>query len=411
MRLWDAILAWRLFASSRAGGFFSASLWVAILGMGFGVMALLLALGITEGFSRDYEKAILGSQAHVTVHFEDDIDDPIAVEKAMGDVSRETRISVKNMERIIYREGMLVGGKSLKGLVLKGVSQDYFHKSGIISVDMAAGENEKHLPKIYLGKVVAEESGVKPGVVKLLFPSAFSPKTHLKKDLSQISTQDLKSFFLAGVFETGVYEVDSSFAFLDLAEGSDFFHMGDRVSGFELWLDSPKNADRFSEALRDVLGFPYEILSWKEIHENVFKAMETEKWMFGLLMAVLIVVASLNVLGTLMMLILQKRREIAILRVLGYSWGRLRRVFILDGILIGVLGTASGLAGGLACEFVLKTWAPIRLEAEIYFLKTVPVAFLWDHLIWVSIAALSICLLGCILTLRKITHVALNGLL
>ncbi|QQR79773.1 MAG: ABC transporter permease [Deltaproteobacteria bacterium] len=403
MKFWDVILAWRFFRDSSRGRFFSVSFRVAVLGMSFGVMALLLSLAITEGFTKEYERAVLGSHPHIVINSEDDVNNPDAIEKIIQASAQKISIPIKNIEPVIYREGMLIGGKSIKGLVLKGVPPHYFEKSGIKIISRAVEKNENHLPEIFLGKAVAEESGIKTGIVKLLFPKTISQKSLGKME---ISPKDLKSFFLAGIFETGVYEMDSTFGILDLETAKNFFHLGETISGFETWIENPQEASRLVEKIREELSFPYEVLSWREINENIFKAMETEKWMFGVLMLVLVVVASLNVLGTLMMLLLKKRREIAILRTLGYSWSRLRKVFLIDGLLIGMTGTGLGIFFGLLCEFILKHWQPFALDPEVYFLKTVPVTFCWDHIFLVFGASLGIGVLGCMLTLKKISQVS-----
>lgn len=411
--LWDFKLAWRLLnhirkeRSRRSGRFFSVSFIVAVAGMSFGVMSLLLALGITEGFSRQYEKSVLGSQPHLIINSEDDVNESEKLTSLIKEEVEKTSLQTTSIQPVLYREGMLIGGKSLKGIVLKGVNLEAYFKVAAFKLTLdklTSGyeKNEKNLPEIYLGKAAAKESGLKPGVVKILFPK----NEHLK----EITAKDLKSFFLAGVFESGVYEVDSSFALLDLKTAQDFFAVK-AVSGLEVWLNDFQKASFISEKLRDVLSFPYEVLSWKEVNENVFKALETEKWMFGVLMLVLVVVASLNVLGTLMMLLLKKRHEIALLRALGYTWSRLKKLFLITGLMIGIWGITIGIIGGLLCEWILKTWEPIQLDPEIYFLKTVPIVIEWTHVGSVVLASSLVCIFGCLLTLRKISQISTTQIL
>ncbi len=241
--LWDIKLAWRWLMHTRqersrqGGRFFSVSFGVAVVGMSFGVMALLLALGITEGFSRQYEKAVLGSQPHIMINSEDDVSEVNKLTTLVGDEVKKAALQATSIQPVLYREGMLIGGKSLKGIVLKGVSlENYFKVSGL-KIILNQEKNEQHLPEIYLGKAAADESGLKPGVIKLLFPK----NQHLK----EITSKDLKSFFLAGVFESGVYEVDSSFALLDLKTAQDFFAVKS-VSGLEVWLSDFKQASAIS---------------------------------------------------------------------------------------------------------------------------------------------------------------------
>jgi ABC-type lipoprotein release transport system permease subunit len=145
-------------------------------------------------------------------------------------------------------------------------------------------------------------------------------------------------------------------------------------------------------------------MTWKELNENVFRALETERSIFFILMGTLIAVASLNVLGTLTMLLLEKRREVAILRALGLSWARMRKIFLFDGLLIGFAGVSLGILLGLGGLFILKTWQPIHLAPEVYFVKNVPVDFSAKNLVLVMSAAFVIVLVGCELALKRLTR-------
>lgn len=386
-------LATRFLLSRRRERFLSVASVVAILGMAFGVGSLLVALSVISGFQREYKKAILGFNSHLILMSGDEIGEPAEVaEKVFRSVSPP---AIKGWTPFIYREGMAVSGAKVKGIVLKGVDFGKYSNLSRMRINLweeGSPSNPDRLPSVLLGKDLAATLAPKDRIIRILFPQGPRPERG-----------NVRRFFVTGTFESGLYEYDSSFAFLSLPEAERFFQTGGRVSGLEIWLDDPDKAESWAEALRRDFDFPYVIMTWRELNEGVFRALEVEKAVFSLLMTVLIAVASLNTLGTLMMLIIEKRREVAILRAQGLSWRRLRKLFLFDGLLIGFLGVALGVIVGLGALFFIERWQPIRLEAEIYFVSQVPVAYLWGNFFWVVASAFLVVFLGCELALRGIS--------
>jgi len=372
---------------------------VAILGMGFGVAALLVSLSVVSGFQVEYKKAILGFNSHLILMKSDEIEDPDQIAQIAKKISSyQSRGSLVGWTPFIYREGMAIAGGKLKGVVLKGIDLKKYSELSKIKFSLKEREGFKNgLPTLILGKNLAMDLVLKEGVVRILFPQGLKPE--------DAGVKNIKSFFVVGTFESGLYEYDSSFAFLDIEAAKKFFQTGGRVSGIEIWLDNPDYAQEWAGKMRQDYEFPYEVMTWHDLNENIFQALESEKFIFFLIMSVLIAVASLNILGTLMMLLLERRGEIAILRTLGLPWRRLRKVFLFDGLLIGSVGIALGIILGMGLLFFLQKWQPIHLAPEIYFLRNVPIVYRWRNFLWVIGSAFTVLLLGCELALRGISRI------
>lgn len=397
MRL-ERTLATRFLMSRRREKYLSVASMVAVVGFAFGVAALLVALSILSGFQEEYKRAVLAFNSHLILMKADEIEDPEAV---AGQLSRYfPKGSLKGWTPFLYREGMAVSGSRVKGLVLKGVDFTKYSNLSRMRIDYdpekARAMNPDRLPTILLGAKLQEELVPSGGILKILFPRGVGD--------GRESLKDVRRFFVAGTFESGLYEYDSSFAFISLQEAVSFFKTGGSVSGVEIWLDDPDNAEHWAEAMKKDFSFPYVVMTWRELNENLFRALEVEKFIFFVILGVLIAVATLNILGALLMLLLEKRGEVAVLRALGVTWRRLRKVFLFDGLLIGFLGVALGVILGLGFLFFLEKWQPIELAPEIYFVRHVPVVYHWRNFFWVVSSAFFILFVGCEVALRGITR-------
>lgn len=387
------------FLLSRRRGFLSIAAIVSVLGLAFGVASLLIALSVVSGFQREYKRSILSFNSHLVLMNADEIEDP---QETMRRLEKYQPLEkLVGSTPFLYREGLVISGETVKGIVFKGVDfEGYGRLSHMKITRRAPAENKERLPEIVLGKTLAEELRLKDPILRVLFPSGLKPE--------DAGVKNVKRFFVTGTFESGLYEYDSGFAFLNLPDAQGFFKTGGRVSGIEIWLEDPEKATIWAEAMRNDFTYPYAVMTWGDLNENLFRALEVEKVIFSILLTVLIAVSALNVLGTLMMLLLERRGEVAILRAVGLPWRRLRKIFIFDGLLIGSLGTALGLILGLGVLFFLDRWRPIHLAPEVYFVTHVPVSWDWVNVVWVVLASLGILLVGCEWAMRRVTRVNLT---
>lgn len=390
-------LAKRFLFAKRRKRFLSAAAWIAVAGLAFSVASLWIAMAVLYGFRVEYRRSILGINAHVIIQKADEIDDASVLEDELKSYDRigPSRGAIP----FIYREGMAVAGGQVKGIVLKGVDFARYEKLSKMNFqksELAAGENPEKLPEIFLGKTLAEELGLKRGVLRVLFPQGMKPE--------EMGAKNVKKFFVAGTFESGLFEYDSSFALLSLEAAKSFFRTEGKVSGMEIWLEDPEKADVWAAALREKLDYPYVVMTWRELNENIFRALEVEQIIFMVILGVLVAVAASNVIGTLAMLFLERRGEVAILRAMGLSWARVRKVFLFNGLLIGSAGVAVGLTLGSCVLLFLDRWKPLPLAAEVYFVSTVPVGWSWVHPAAVAGASLAIVLAASFWTLRLVSR-------
>lgn len=390
------VLAKRFLFSKRDRRFLSAAAWIAVLGLGFSVAALWIAMAVLAGFKTEYRNSILGINAHVIIQKADEVE---KVEPLLDDLKGFDRYGpARGSIPFIYREGLAIAGGSVKGIVLKGVDFESYERLSKMHFErnQGGGENAEHLPEIFLGKTLAQELGLTRGVLRVLFPQGMKPE--------DMGAKNVRKFFVAGVFTSGLYEYDSSFALLSLPAAQSFFHTEGKVSGVEIWLSDPEKADLWAKNLRDVLDYPYVIMTWRELNENIFRALEVEQLIFMMILGVLVAVSASNVIGTLAMLFLERRGDVAILRAMGLPWRRVQKVFLFNGLLIGSAGVAAGLALGAVVLYVLDRWKPLSLAAEVYFVETVPVAWLWFQPLAVSLASLAIVFLACLWTVRLVSR-------
>ncbi len=399
----EPLISLKFLFSRRRERFFSAAALVALLGVAFGVAALEVALGVTSGLMKEYKRAILSFNSHLILMKADEI----ANAEEVGASFKNFRAlgNVAGWTPFIYREGLLVSGSKVKGIVLKGVDFEKYSDLSRMKIRFFPGNTAGEattLPTIILGQALADDLQLSPEAspeertLRILFPRGLPSDKSL--------TDAIRSFRVGGTFTSGLHEYDSSFAFLSLQEAQTFFQTKGRVSGLEIWLEDPDGAEVWAESLRKAFDYPYVVMTWRDLNENVFRALETERTIFFIIMAVLIAVASLNVMGTLTMLLLEKRKEVAILRALGLTWSRLRKIFLFDGLLIGSAGVAAGLLMGLGVLFFLETWQPIHLAPEVYFVSQVPVEYARRNFVLVVSAAFVILFVGCEVALRRLTR-------
>ena len=275
----------------------------------------------------------------------------------------------------VYGKALVSSANSSDGIAIKGVN---LMEEGLVTDileyirrppgDLVLEARDGELPGIVLGTHVADNLGVTYGEkVQLISPRAptQSPFGYVPK---------VKNFEVAGIFKSGMYEFDASFAFVALAEAQNFFAMDDRVTGFEVRTEDMYRAPQVGETILAALGgFPYRTRDWIEMNATLFSWMETEKLVMFVILGLIVLVAAFNITGALIMLVMEKRRDIGILRSLGATAWEVASIFILEGAVIGVVGMALGTAGGLGVCYLLDRYQFIKLPGDVYFIDTLPI--------------------------------------
>jgi lipoprotein-releasing system permease protein len=371
-------------------GFIRLLTGISIAGVAVGVTALLVVLAVMNGFEGEVQSRIAGTDAHVVLlgaTTDGVADGPALAER----LAREP--GVLGASAFTYAKAMVFHEGLAEGLVVKGVDLSSEREvttvgrsiepplDSIPSVTLA-GE-----PGIVLGSELAAKLGARVGdrvLLATLQGDAHSAFGYAPK---------LRPFRLVGLFTSGLYTYDSSFGFTSVAASQRFFELGDRVTGVEVKITDLFAAPREAERLRLAAGRPeLRANNWMDLNRNLFAWMKLEKAVMFVILALIVLVAAFNIVSTLFMVVLEKRRDIGVLRTMGASPSLVRDVFLGEGLLIGVLGTLAGAVLGGVLIAVLQRYPFVQLPGDVYFLETLPVKPEAGDFAAVILAALVLCL-------------------
>ncbi len=358
-------IALRYLRSRSHGGFISIITYLSVGGVTIGTAALVIVLSVMNGFETEVRARILGADAHLrlTTYNSSGIGAwPEAVEMA-----RQTA-HVSGVSPYVYEKGMLRRGKESEGAVFRGV--DLQTLAGVSDLpqhisDGALNFNTGGVPGIVVGKFLADRIGARVGDTLVVFsPAGMS---------SSFSAPVVKQFVVTGLFQTGLFEFDDVLAYMDLAEAQKLFLRGEKVDGLEIKLDDLWLADQVKLALEEKFADPVYVQTWFELRKTLFSWMKIEKWMWTIILSLVIIVAAFNILSTLIMVAMEKRRDIGILKAMGARDRDVAAVFSAQGLIVGVFGSALGLLlGFIVCLGQLRyKW--IALPSDIYFLDALPI--------------------------------------
>lgn len=322
---------------------------IVVAGIAIGVAALLMSLSVTQGFERDYKKALLSFNGHILVlPGENLLFSAEEITKEINGMGIDG-VQLESIEPYLYREGLLIHKGKIKGVVLKGQR----------TMDHGPGT------EIILGNALAEKLGVQKGEeIRLLLP------TH-----QEISSQNVKTLVVEGTFQSGLYEFDSQFALMDIALLKKYFSLAKDFHGYEIRISDPEKAPLVAEKLEEILGPMVDVQNWVDLNRPLFEALHMERWLFWILMGLLIFAAALNLVGAVLLSILRRQKTTSILRALGAEPKKIRSLFALQGFLLGILGVFLGFLFGGGLIFGISRYHWIPLDPQIYFLETLPISW------------------------------------
>ncbi len=371
-------LHWRIarrYLSSRRGrGFLSLITLIAIGGVAVGVMALIVVIGVMSGLQEDLREKILGANAHGIVLERSAVGRMEAWRSVLNLVANDPDVIAA--APFIYTEVGLnpPGGSYGEGAVLRGLPSDDASLAvteideHLISGRMPFGETETGRPGIVLGVSLADRLGLFPGepVTVVAFQGAELTPTGIQPQM--------RLFEVTGIFKTGLYQYDTKFSYIDLEQAQELLRMEGTVTGVEFNVVDPWKSGEVAERLSQELGFGYRVEDWQKQNASLFSALKLEKFAMGVILLLIVLVASFNIVSTLIMVVHDKVREIGILRTMGLRGSDITRIFMLQGVVIGLVGTSFGTAGGLALAWALETYEFITLPGDVYFIDRLPVS-------------------------------------
>ncbi|MCD6293894.1 MAG: lipoprotein-releasing ABC transporter permease subunit [Deltaproteobacteria bacterium] len=366
--MYELFLGLRYLKAKRKQRFISVITIISVLGVMVGVMALVVVLSVMNGFRSDLMSKILGVNSHVLV----------LNLSGIFNGYQEVAEKVKKMDGVvaitpfIYTQVMLNNSGRVSGAVLRGVDPE--SAARVVSFDKmikegspsSLGEAENGIPSIIIGSELAKQIGAATGSLV----TVISPEGKLTP-LGR--TPNTKRFTVTAIFDSGMYEYDASMVYISLGEAQRFLALGDSVTGLELKVKEVYQSDIIAKKIKKSLGYPYWTKDWKLMNRSLFSALKLEKLTMFVILTMIVLVGALNIISTLVMVVMEKTRDVAILRAMGASARSIMSIFMLQGILVGVIGTIVGLFSGLGLCYLLSRYKFINLPSDVYYMSKLPV--------------------------------------
>ncbi len=380
--------------------FISLITLLSIAGVMVGVMALIVVIAVMSGFESDLKSRILGGQAHVVLlRHGGRLTGYDTVVKQV-----EATPGVVAATPFIYSQVMLRSADGVAGAVLRGVRPEsagrVIPSLRGISFETKEKAHRKsnaafRVPGIVLGRELARNLAVHKGdTVYLISPKGMlSPMGHLPA---------MRRFRVTGFFESGMYDYDGTFAYIRLEEAQRLMRMPEAVTGIEVRVAKIYQARQVADRIVDRLGFPFWARDWMQMNQNLFSALKLEKTVMFVILTLIVLVAAFNIASTLIMTVMEKTRDIAILKAMGATDKSIRKIFVFKGMVIGTVGTLLGMVAGFSLCAVLKRYRIVELTGDIYyFTTTLPVKLEMLDVGVIVLATLAICFLATLYPSRQ----------
>ncbi len=377
---------------------------MAVVGVSIGVCALIVVIAVMAGFQKELRERLLGVNSHLIVQR---LGGPVlgyqglmreisqlSVEKRglsglWARIKGEGTVKVEGILPCVVLQGLLSSASGQAGVMVRGVPGElagrFYARIKMRQGSLASLVDER--PQVILGWRLARNLGVSPGEkVRFILPGGrATPFGMLPK---------IRTLQVVGVFETGLYEFDATLAFIPLGLAQQLAGMRDEVSHLEVKITDPFYAGEFAKLLAQKLGFPYWVIDWRRMNASLFSALKLEKAAMFVILTLIVVVAAFNIVAALIMLVGEKREDIAILKSMGASDASILRIFMLTGFLLGASGMTLGTLGGLFLCFLIARYPIIKLPSDVYYVDRLPVLVQGFDVLTIALAALVLALLA-----------------
>lgn len=411
---YELFISLRYLRAKRREIFISLITTISTLGVLIGVMVLNVTLAIMTGFEEDLRSRILGFNPHILLS---SLNGPLDAYEQLTEQVRQVP-GIAAAAPFLYGQVMVSSQRGVSGVVVRGVEPtlasavvniENHIKEGnlaqlgqkqVVSVRSGTTQHSVELAGIVIGEELANQLGLLLGdPITLISPIGGTPGP-----LGMAPR--FKRFVVAGLFDSGMVEYDSGLLYMALQDAQQFFKLDRQVSGLEIRLQEVSNARPIARQIEDLLGFPYKARDWTEINRNLFTALSLEKFVYSIVILLIVLVAAFNIIATLIMVVMEKRKDIALLKSMGASDAAIGRIFIYKGLIIGLIGTLLGTLTGFILCWLLQRYEFIELPPDVWYVSTVPIKMSVHNFLIVGLASIAICLGATIYPARQAARLA-----
>jgi lipoprotein-releasing system permease protein len=393
----ELLICLRYLKAKRKSTFISIISLISTAGVSLGVMALIVVLAVMTGFEEDLKEKILGTNAHVVV-----IRNGLPMDEYRQVMEKLTAMpGITAATPFIYNQVMLSSGRNVSGVVLRGIDVPSDRQVTRLSASLVEGSTDNldpkmsdgaaALPGLLIGKELARNLNLRLGDrINVVSPMGnITPLGMIPR---------MKPFRVVGIFNTGMFEYDSTLAYVSLTQAQTFFDLGDTVTGIQLKVKDVYHTGELAREINRVLGSDYFARDWMQMNRNILFALKTEKVVMFVILTLIVLVAAFGIASTLFMVVMEKTRDIAILKSMGATGNSIMKIFVMEGLIIGVIGTILGVASGLLIalnlepiiDVIQKVTGQNFFSKDIYYLDHFPSQVVPADVALISITAVLI---------------------
>ena len=397
---YELFISWRYLKAKRKQIFISVISLISISGVALGVAALIVTLSVMNGFRNDLREKIIGMSSHVVVLDQRNmgLEEPGIVQKKIEKIE-----SVIAVAPFVYGQAILRSGDRTAGSVIKGIyPEETKNVAGLLTrlkegsldhLEFPLRKKDSSQSEILPGNPAGAENGIVIGAELAKNLNLSLGTTVLLISPMDVATQlgmipRMEKFRVVGIFDSGMYEYDASLAYIFFPVAQKLFNLGERATGLEVRIDNIFSADKVAALIQKELGYPYWARSWMVTHKNLFAALKLEKVTMFIILVLIVLVAAFNIISTLMMMTMEKTKDIGILKAMGAARSSVLKIFLFEGLIIGAVGTVIGtVVGYIACR-LLEKYQFIKLPQDVYYISNLPVHMQGSDFIYIILVVM-----------------------
>ncbi len=383
-----SFIAWRYLKSKRKTTLISIISLISLIGVTIGVSALIIVLSVFNGFNSLVTKILIEFDPHIRIEKKLNLstDDFAKIEKAISDITQ-----IKGYAPFIISKAMLISDRNNRVIYVKGIDPE---KAGLVSglpEKLVLGNfdlsDSKGLPKIILGLTIADRVNAIVGDTVTLVSPSFS-------SIFGLVQPNVKKFVVSGIFESNNKDYDGYYAFISVKSAQELFEVRGKINGVEIRLHDINQSESVKKIIQSRLEEQFQVKTWYDLHRDLYSVMQIERWTAYVILTLIIFVATFNILGSLTMSVIEKTRDIGILKAMGAKNSDIVKIFMFEGIIIGIIGTSIGSAIGYIVCRIQEKYHIFPLDPTVYIIPSLPVEMHLTDFIAVGIAAIFLCSLA-----------------